>query len=52
MKDIIKAEKMMRMASLDIWEAKYVCGGRRLKKDAKRTAIRARRRLDKAQARA
>ncbi len=47
MKAVIKAEKAQRMANFDIYESQYLCGGHRMKKDAKRSSKRAQRRLNK-----
>ena len=48
MKKLNKTTKSLRMASLDIWESKYVNGGKALKRDGKKTSTRATRRLGKA----
>ena len=47
MKKYNKATKSLRMASLDIWESKYVNGGKALKREAKKTSNRAVRRMGK-----
>ena len=48
MRDANKATKAQRGAGIDIWESRYVCGGRSMKRNGKRTAKRAQRRLNKA----
>jgi hypothetical protein len=48
MKNANQAIKAQRGAGIDIWESRYVCGGRSMKRDGKRTAKRAQRRLNKA----
>jgi hypothetical protein len=48
MKSMNKAAKAQRGAGIDIWESRYVCGGRAMKRDGKKTHKRAQRRLDKA----
>jgi hypothetical protein len=47
-KNLNKAIKAQRGAGIDIWESRYVIGGREMRRDAKRANKRARRRLDKA----
>lgn len=51
MKNFNKAVKTQRGAGIDIWESRYVVGGRQMRRDAKRAHKRARRRIDKALAR-
>lgn len=48
LKNLNKAVKSQRQAGIDIWESRYVVGGREMRRDAKRANKRARRRLDKA----
>ena len=48
LKELNKAVKAQRLAGIDIWESRYVVGGRERRRDAKRSNKRARRRLDKA----
>ena len=48
MKKLNKTIKAIRGASLDIWESKYVIGGKALKRDAKKSSNRAVRRMSKA----
>ena len=47
MKGYDKAQKAKRYANFDIYESQYLCGGHRMKKDAKRRSKRAQRMLDK-----
>lgn len=47
-KNLNKAIKTQRGAGIDIWESRYVVGGKEMRRDAKRAHKRARRRLDKA----
>lgn len=42
-----KAFKRQREAGIDIWESRYVVGGREMRRDAKRQHKRAQRRLNK-----
>jgi len=48
MKNANKAQKAQKAAGIDIWESRYLVGGRRMKKDAKRASNRAIRRESKA----
>jgi hypothetical protein len=43
-----KAVKRQRGAGIDIWEARYVVGGREMRRNGKRDHNRAQRRLNKA----
>jgi hypothetical protein len=48
MRDHNKAVKAQRNAGIDIWESRYVYGGYRMRKDAKKANKRAQRRLNRA----
>lgn len=47
-KQINKAIKRQRGAGIDIWEARYVVGGREMRREGKKAHKRAQRRIDKA----
>lgn len=47
-KEINKLNKALSGAGIDIWESRYVVGGYKMRKEAKRTSKRAHRRSKKA----